>query len=169
MANVFPLGIGRVVADDMSRALPVERSGASDEARHDDLPCDSHDLAATQGAHALRLARLYLASARMSCSPPDTSAERDKARAECLFQWAKGATHNTTAAGGCLLNAELALLKADLDAFDLAGGAGTHLICVSSDPHHPEVGSAMASASRRRRSQSASDAPQAARLLRINR
>ncbi len=97
---------------------------ASDENRHDGLLQESRDLAATQGEHALRLARLYLASARMSRTPPDTSAGRDRARAECLFHWAKEASHNATAAGRCLLNMELTLLKAELDAFDLARGAG---------------------------------------------
>ena len=176
MASVFWTGIGRVVTGDMSRAVPVERRSASGETRNDDLLYESHDLAATQGEHALRLARLYLASARMSCSPTDTSAERDRTRAECLFDWSKEATLNTTAAGGSLLNAELALFKADLDAFDLARGAGTHPICVSSAAavsytrgRDPEVGAATESASRRKSLRPRSNAPRAARLLRISR
>jgi hypothetical protein len=179
MAKVFPIGMDRVVADEVTRVRPVKRHRAPDGTHHDDLLYESHDLAATQGDHALRLARLYLASARMSGTQSDTSAERDRARAECLVHWAKEATHNTPAAGGRLLNEELALLKAELDAFDLARGAAAHLIFVSSaaaasfargkDPHDPEVGSAMDSASRRKRLRSTSDAPQAARLLRLNR
>jgi hypothetical protein len=66
---------------------------------------------------------LYLASARMSCSQPDTAA-RDVARAECLFHWAREAVHKAPTAGRCLLNRELALLEAQLDSFGLARGAG---------------------------------------------
>jgi hypothetical protein len=125
MGNEFPIGIDRVVADDVTRALPIEPQRTSVGTRYDDLLCESHDLAATQGEHALSLARLYLASARKSCALPDTSAELDRARAECLFYWAEEATHKATAAGRCFLNGELALLKAELHAFDLARGACT--------------------------------------------
>lgn len=160
----------------MARVSPIERHTASDGNRRDDLLYESHDLAAAQGEHALRLAHLYLASARMSCTQSDTSAERDRARAECLFLWAGEAGHNTTAAGRCVLNTQLTLLKAELDAFELARGSGANPICVSSaaavsctwgkDSHHPEVGSAMGNCVSPRTLRSASDSPQAARLLR---
>jgi hypothetical protein len=163
----------------MARVSPIERHTASDGNRRDDLLYEPQDLAATQGEHALRLAHLYLASARMSSTPLDTSAERDRERAECLFHWAKEAGHNTTAAGRCLLNTQLTLLKAELDAFDMARGSGANPICVSSaaavsctwgkDSYNPEAGSAIGNCVRPKTLRSASDAPQAARLLRRSR
>jgi hypothetical protein len=122
---------------------------------------------------------LYLASARMSSTAPDTSAERDRERPEFLSHWAREASHNATAAGRCILNTQLTLLKAELDAFDLARGAGANPICVSSaaavsctwgkDSYDPEAGSAIGDCVRPTTLRSTSDAPHAARLLRRSR
>ena len=72
---------------------------------------------------------------------------------EFLSHWAREASHNATAVGRCILNTQLTLLKAELDAFDLARGAGANPICVSSaaavsctwgkDSYDPEAGSAI--------------------------
>ncbi len=116
MANGLPIRTDRVVGNDMPRVFPIERDRAPDGNSYEAPPQDPRDLAAVQGEHAVRLARSYLASARMSCTPSGTSAA-SYTRSEFLFRWAKEAAHNMTPSGRRLLNAELALLEAELDVF----------------------------------------------------
>jgi hypothetical protein len=123
MANVFPIRADQVVGDDMIRVFPIERTGACGGVPYDPLAQDPRDLAAAQGEHAVRLARSYLASARMSCTPPDRSAA-SYTRAQFLLIWAKEAANNSTASGRRLLNKELSRLKAELNAFRVARDAG---------------------------------------------
>jgi hypothetical protein len=153
MANELSIGLDRSIADDMTGAFRVERR-LSDETRHDELLYKSHDLAAAQGSTPFAWPACILPA--QGCHVLNATRLRSvTGRAPNAFSnGAKrllAATRNTTAAGGCLLNAKLARFKAELDAFDLAEGAATHLICDSSsaavsctrgkDPHGPEVGS----------------------------
>lgn len=89
-----------------------------DEQRLRALLQESRDLAASKAEHAIRLGHLYLVSASMAWNLADwKSAELDRSRAECLFQWAKDISQDATPAGRRLLNTELRQLKAELDAF----------------------------------------------------